>query len=119
MKSYVSMESNQCPICLSLHDTGALLLDKRLKNSMESTTVTGHSICSECQKHLDQDLIAFVEVSNTTNAEMLKDSEAKRTGRYAWVSKNALPDIPDSPMLFCDIKVMDILEQRSDEKVLN
>ena len=40
MKSYVSLEQAQCPVCGAVFSSGAVLPDKRLKNSMEHHTVT-------------------------------------------------------------------------------
>ena len=45
-KSYVSIEQKQCPICGTLHDVG-ILLDRRLRDSMEQSTVTGYDLCPE------------------------------------------------------------------------
>jgi len=41
MKSHVGMEQKVCPVCGQAFDTGVILLDKRLRNSLERKTVTG------------------------------------------------------------------------------
>lgn len=48
-KSYVSMEQHQCPVCLSVFDTGNLLFDTRLKDRFAPHTLTGRSLCKACQ----------------------------------------------------------------------
>lgn len=40
MKSHVSLEQKQCPICGKVHDTGNLLLDTRIVNG-EHVLYTG------------------------------------------------------------------------------
>ena len=44
-KSHVGMEQNVCPVCGKAFDTGTILLDRRLRNSLERKTVTGWSLC--------------------------------------------------------------------------
>ena len=40
-KSHVSMERRVCRVCGREYDTGAILLDRRLKKSMDRHTLTG------------------------------------------------------------------------------
>lgn len=40
-KSHVSLEQHACLVCGTTFDTGAILLDKRLRASMERHTATG------------------------------------------------------------------------------
>lgn len=40
-KSHVSLEQHVCLVCGTAFDTGAILLDKRLRASMERHTATG------------------------------------------------------------------------------
>ncbi len=40
-KSHVSLEQHVCLVCGTAFDTGAVLLDKRLRASMERHTATG------------------------------------------------------------------------------
>lgn len=69
-KSYVSLEQRVCVVCGHKFDTGSLLLDKRLRASMERHTLTGHGLCPEHQKLFDDGYIALVEC----------DDAHKRTG---------------------------------------
>ena len=62
MKSHVSMEQHQCFICGTIYDTGNILLDKRLNDSLERYTVTGHGLCPEHQQLADDGYIALIVV---------------------------------------------------------
>lgn len=44
-KSYVSMEQNVCAVCGKTFDTGSILLDRRMQDSMERHTVTDWGLC--------------------------------------------------------------------------
>lgn len=77
-KSHVSMEQHQCPICHTLHDTGSLLLDKRMLPALEMRTVTGRSTCPACKARLDEGYIAIVECNEATR---------KPTGPYTFVTR--------------------------------
>jgi len=52
-KSYVSLEQRLCLVCGTPFDTGNLLLDRRLRASMERHTVTSWGLCAEHQKLAD------------------------------------------------------------------
>jgi len=61
MKSHVGMEQKVCPVCGTAFDTGTILLDKRLRNSLERKTVTGWDLCPEHAKLWKKGYIALVE----------------------------------------------------------
>lgn len=46
-KSHVSLERRVCLVCGTHFDTGSLLLDKRLRQSLERYTTTGWGLCAE------------------------------------------------------------------------
>src|SRR3546814_18826039 len=60
-KSHVSLEQHACLVCGARFDTGAILLDKRLRASMERPTATGWGLCPEHQKLSDDGFVALVE----------------------------------------------------------
>lgn len=95
-KSHVSMEQHQCPVCLVFHDTGNLLLDKRLKPSMERTTVTGHSLCLEHQKLKDEGYIALIELTREPYSGE-DPLSVPRTGSFAHVRAAAWPQLFNVP----------------------
>lgn len=60
-KSHVSLEQHVCLVCDTAFDTGAILLEKRLRQSMERYTATGWGLCPEHQKLSDDGFVALVE----------------------------------------------------------
>ena len=67
-KSYVTMEQHICIICGKEFDTGALLLDKRLRKQFDQHTTTGIGMCPEHKKLHEEGYIALVgiDVSKST-----------------------------------------------------
>lgn len=104
-KSHVSMAQRQCIVCGCLYDTGEILLDKRLRASMDPTTVVGTGMCPEHQKLKDDGYIAMIEADEKTHA---------RTGRLAHIRVSVWGDLFNSPapaggVAYCEVKVMDML----------
>src|SRR5450830_1148211 len=60
-KSHVSLEQHVCLVCGTRFDTGTILLDRRLRASMEHHTATGWGLCAEHQKLSDDGFVALVE----------------------------------------------------------
>ena len=90
--SYVSLEQRLCLVCGACFDTGSLLLDKRLRASMNHYTVTGWGLCAEHQKLAEDGFIALVECdpkrSGATAANgNLKPEQAYRTGQLAHLKR--------------------------------
>ena len=73
MKSYVTME--QCILCQK--DTGALFLDRRLKNSFDRHTTLPHSVCDKCKKKYLSKGVMLVN-PHTGRLAVLKTSAFKR-----------------------------------------
>lgn len=86
-KSHVSLEQHVCLVCGAAFDTGNLLLDRRLRASMEPHTKTGWGLCPEHQKLADDGFVALVECdpqrSGAPSAGRMKPGQAYRTGRLA------------------------------------
>ena len=88
MKSHVGMEQKACPVCGQAFDTGAILLDKRLRNTLERKTVTGWDLCPEHAKLWEKGYIALVECDpekSTFTDGTIKPPDAYRTGRIAHI----------------------------------
>lgn len=106
MKSHVSMEQHQCLVCGKNYDTGAVLLDKRLRPSLEQYTVTGNGLCPEHKKLFDDGYVALVEVSA---------DRKHRTGNLAHVSRRVWNDVFDTsfderaPMAYVEVGVIEKL----------
>lgn len=112
-KSYVGMGYYICPICGNKHGE-AVLIDKRMRPTLTQHEYLGQQICSEDQKKFDEGFIAFVECENSTDAEMLKQEEAVRTGRIFHIRKDVIDKIfntspIDTPLVFCQKEVGDML----------
>ena len=118
MKSHVSIEQKACPVCGKSFDTGAILLDKRLRNSLEHKTVTGWGLCPEHAKLWNKGYIALVECdpekSKFTGAT-IKPEDTYRTGCVAHIRKTIAREIFNvemtSPVAFVEPGVIDMLEK--------
>lgn len=116
-KSHVSLEQKMCLVTGKPFDSGAVLLDKRLKNSMERNTITGWGFSPAVQEKLDQDYVALVcidfEKSKVTG-ERIMPEDAYRTGAIAYLKRHVLKDIAPGlevkEMTFVDNEFLDMLE---------
>ena len=119
-KSYVSIEKKQCPICGTLHDVG-ILLDTRLRDSMEQSTVTGYDLCPEHKELHESGYIAFIGVANNYHPQDNKGhvSDAPRTGEYIHMrrelAKQMIPNMPDDhlaqPLVFIPQESIDQIKE--------
>lgn len=114
-KSYVSMEQAVCPVCGKTFDTGSILLDRRLRNSMERHTVTHIELCPDDQQKSDDGYVALVEVSNVTHTERLKPEDAVRTGSICHIKKEVASQIfnvpvVEFPFVYVDMDVIPKIE---------
>lgn len=120
-KSHVSMERRVCLICTVEYDTGALLLDSRLRASMNRYTTTGWGLCSKHQRLFDKGFVALIECdpgkSGSPSADdLVKPEQAYRTGRIAHLKREVFPQIfntsirPDMPCVFVEPGVIDKLQ---------
>lgn len=86
MKSLVTMEQHQCPVCGIAHDTGTVLLDRQLRDKFEDRTVTGISLCPEHKAMVDAGFTILIEMN----------SAMQRTGRIVQVKHEVWPNIFDA-----------------------
>lgn len=102
-KSFVTLEQNVCPICTKVFETGNLLMDTRIRNgklmeTFDKYTVTGYSICEECQKMVDEGRVALVEINEPSDPNNLTLDNVDRTGKIGWVKREAVQQlIPEFP----------------------
>ncbi|WP_296781558.1 ATPase [Variovorax sp.] len=86
-KSHVSIEQHICLVCGAAFETGSILLDRRLRASMEHHTKTGWGLCPEHQKLADDGFVALVECDPQRSGSQadgrMKPEQAYRTGRLA------------------------------------
>lgn len=120
-KEYVSMEAKICPVCGKTHNRGCgILMDRRLKKSLDPQTVTGYALCEEHQRLQEEGYVFVVGVdekkSSASPNGSLSLENAYRTGRIASVRKEAFNMIfqnvpPEGGMVFADNDVLDHLEK--------
>jgi hypothetical protein len=101
-KSHVSLEQHVCLVCGACFDTGAVLLDRRLRASMEHQTVTGWGLCPEHQKLSDDGFVALVECdpqrSGSQAGGRMKPEQAYRTGRLAYLRRTVFAQVFNAPI---------------------
>ncbi|WP_281301804.1 ATPase [Iodidimonas sp. MBR-14] len=102
-KSHVSLEQHVCLICGVAFDTGNILLDKRLRASMERHTAAGWGLCPEHQKLSDGGFVALVECDpqrsgSPAGGGRLKPEQAYRTGRLAHLKRDVFAEVFNVPI---------------------
>ncbi|MGV7186980.1 hypothetical protein [Xanthomonas axonopodis] len=89
-KSHVSLEQHAYLVCVSAFETGAILLDRRLRASLERHTGRGWALCHEHRKMADDGFVALMECDSERSAvaadtNRLKPEYAYRTGHVAYL----------------------------------
>jgi RNA polymerase subunit RPABC4/transcription elongation factor Spt4 len=114
--SHVGMGVTLCPICGKQHDE-VVLLDRRLKATLPRTSLMGRALCPDCESK-KAEYIAMVVISNKdTGQKTLKPEDAKPTGIYAHVRREAakvifnIPIPDDCPLMYCGQEVIDRLKE--------
>jgi len=122
-KSYVTMEQHVCGICGVTFDSGAILLDKRMREKFERHTVTGYGTCPDCQAKLDEGYVALVgcdeSKSKLLNNGRMNPEGAHRTGDLIHIRESVWENIfntpvPEGGVCFCDAKVIEHLKKISE-----
>ena len=120
-KSHVTLEQHVCPVCGVNHDTGTLMLHRRLRKSFEPKTVTGISLCPEHLKLHQDGFVALVEVLDPPpGTTKLTPMNANRTGRICHVRRSAAKQIFNVPVInfefvYCDMETINKIETIRDE----
>ncbi len=116
------MEQQQCPARGKLHETGAILMDRHMRNSFPGQyTCTGFGFCPDCQKRIDEGYVILIEVTNkpTCASQNMKVEEANRTGRVCYLKKQVAREIfgMETEMAFIDPKAFALLEKLGQQAV--
>lgn len=82
-KSHVTLEQRQCVVCGNVYDTGALLLNKRLRNVFAQHTLTGYGLCPEHDALHKRGYCALIECANDAQPAFIED--VVRTGQVLHV----------------------------------
>ena len=118
-KSYVSMEQGVCPVCGRTEDTGAILMDMKLRDKFDRNTVTGWKYCKEHQQQFEDGyfiLVACDETKSTiTNGRILPEN-AWRTGEIVSIRRHIAEQFFDIPLeginfVFCQQEVVGQIQE--------
>lgn len=122
-KSHVSIEQKLCTVCGASFDTGTLLFDKRMLDTLEMHTTTGYGLCPEHQKLFDDGYLACVAVDESKSKRQpngnMRPADAWRTGEVAHLRREAVARIftvhipEDLPVIFCEPAVIGMLKQKA------
>jgi hypothetical protein len=85
-KSPVRLAQRECIICGTHYGTGEILLDKRMRQSMDRYTLVGNGICPEHQKLIDDGFVLLVEATE-------RNGDTYRTGTFLQVKRTAWPQM--------------------------
>lgn len=114
VKSYVTLEQRVCPACGKTFDTGALLLDKRLRNRFDMHTVTGFELCPDDQAKVEEGYRILVGVDQSKSRSM-KPEDVHRTGEIAYlraeVADEIIPASKGHPVVWVESAVINHLKQ--------
>ncbi|OZI30837.1 ATPase [Bordetella genomosp. 10] len=118
-KSHVSLEQHVCLVCGVRFDTGAILLDKRLRASLEHHTTTGWGLCPEHERLFKEGYVALVECDPQRSGSPsgnLRPEQAYRTGKLAHLRREVfgrvfnVPIADKQPCVFVEPGVLDHLQ---------
>ncbi|MDR6428108.1 hypothetical protein J2738_004263 [Variovorax paradoxus] len=116
-KSHVSLEQHVCLVCGLAFGTGNVLLDRRLRASMERHTTTGWGLCAEHQKLADDGFVVECDPQRRApSGGRLNPGEACRTGRVAHLRRRVFlewfkaPVEADQPCVFVEPGVIEQLQ---------
>ena len=116
-KSYVTMEQKICTVCGKTEDSGAILLDKHLRERFDNNTITGYGLCKEHKELFDDGFIACVEATSDTQKSTLKQENANRTGNIMHIKREAANNIfnteiePHIEMIFIQPGVIEKIQE--------
>ena len=119
-KSHVSLEQHLCLVCGLNFDTGGILFDRRLRQSMQRHTVTGWGMCREHRRLFEEGFVALIECDPERSGvpvdqDHMRPEQAWRTGRLAHLKRETLARVthvtlaPDVPCVFVEPGVIEQL----------
>lgn len=118
-KSYVAMEKAVCPVCGKLFETGCILMDCGLQNSLDAHgVVTHYEPCDECNKMLKEYIACIVVLNSPDGKESISVEDAERTGEVLWLKRETAwklfgmsEEQKDTPCVFIDTAIADKLKE--------
>ena len=126
-KSYVTMEQNVCPVCGKAFGTGAILIDKRMKDRFERNTVTGHSLCPEHQAQADEGFVFLIaadpsQSKTSLDGSKMKLADAYRTGEVCAIKRETTALIFNCKIdliNFCEPGVIEAIKEMQERSESN
>jgi hypothetical protein len=115
-KNFVALEKAVCPVCGTLHETGAVFLHRHLHNIPKADTVTRYALCPEHKRLEDEGYIALVEAESrpATLADAVRTGNILHIKRDIWGGVFNTP-CPDGPMVFAEMGTVDKIQARIKE----
>ncbi len=118
-KSHVGLEQQVCIVCGTKFDTGALLLDTRLRERFEKHVVTGWGMCPEHAKLKADGYVAIVGCDASKmplSCKRVKPEDAYRTGRIAHLREHVFAEVlgqrpPEGGVVFGEDDLIDKLAE--------
>jgi hypothetical protein len=96
-KSFTTIQQELCKVTEKPYDTGALLLDKRMRDKFDMHTVTGWRYSPEVIEKFEDGFVALVEIdfnkSEKDSNGQVTPSSAYRLGRIVYIKKHVLEEI--------------------------
>ena len=117
MKSHVSLEQHVCIVCGCPYDTGSILLNRRMTNTLEEHTVTGMGLCPEHLRMHNEGYVALVEAETPSDTSTVKEEDVSRTGRILHIRRTVARKMfnlafeEDMPMMWIEKRVFDMIEE--------
>lgn len=117
-KDFIALEYAVCPVCGKEHNNNCgILMDTRLRNTLDKKVVTHFELCEEHEKHKEEGYVFLVEIDEE-KSKITKDRTASlegvyRTGKYASIKKEIALELlgNDTEIMFVDKGIMDYLKE--------
>lgn len=115
--SCVEMEKHMCPICGTEHETGSILLDRRLKDIKSG--LTGISLCTEHLKLHENDYVAFISSTYSGSNGVLSMRGAIPNGDVMHmprtIAKQLLVDVSEDdiskPFMYISVEAFEAIKK--------
>lgn len=117
-KSHVALAQSVCPVCAKVFENGELLLDTRLRATLNRHEVTGFRMCAEHKRMKDDGYTALVGIDEAKSDKPLTPASVWRTGEVAHIRNEVWPSVfnvplPSQGMCFVDADVLTKLREAS------
>lgn len=120
MKSHVSLGQHVCPVCLETHDSGEVLLDTMLAETLNRYTTTGWGLCPIHKNEQDEGYDHLVVVKNDPDKKSTFSLvDADRTGDAISMSEDLfrewfgfIGELPNPKLLMIDVELFEAIKTR-------